>query len=118
MAKRKRVEFKLIGFDTSDEEGKLKKLYLVTIDVTFLYLLTDVLPVRSQDSLMAIKDTLQTLFGSSSQAEGTSSTKRTMLKRHNGKIMTENDVIDQLEQQRRKKNEKKPRTTYRKTSRR
>ncbi|CAF1550300.1 unnamed protein product, partial [Adineta ricciae] len=97
MAKRKRVEFKLIGSDISDEE--------------------DILPERSQDSLTPIKDTLQTLFGSSSQAQETGSTKRTMLKRHNGKIMTENDVIDQLEEQQRKKKEKKPRTTYRKTNR-
>ncbi|CAF1521897.1 unnamed protein product [Adineta steineri] len=117
ITKRRRVAFKLIGFDSSDEESKFEKCYVVIIGTTFLqYILIDIPPAKSQDSLTAIQDTLQTIFTSSSQAQATSSTKRTMLKQTNGKIMTETDVIEQIEEQQRKKNKKKPRATYRKTS--
>ncbi|CAF4497554.1 unnamed protein product [Rotaria sp. Silwood2] len=93
--KNKKVAFKLIGFDTSDEENKS--------------------PDKQRDSLTAIQNTLQTIFSSSSQAAPGTSTKRTMLKQTNGKIMTENDVIEQLEEIRRKKKEKQSRSTNRET---
>ena len=71
---------------------------------------------KPPDPHTAIQNTLKLVFGSSSQAQTTNSTRRTMLKRSDGRIMTENDVIEQLEEQRRKKDEKKPRRTYRKAS--
>ncbi len=67
------------------------------------YIITDTPTTNTQDSLKAITDTLQAIFGASSQQQPINPAKRTLLKRSGGQIMTEKDVIDQLQEQRKKR---------------
>ncbi len=53
---------------------------------------------NSQRSLDAINNTLKMIFGPPSTQSSTKPTKRTVLKRSNGQIMTEKDVIEQMEE--------------------
>ncbi|CAF1140248.1 unnamed protein product [Rotaria magnacalcarata] len=66
---------------------------------------------QSQQSLKAITHTLQAVFAPSLQQTALKPTKRTMLKRSSGQIMTEEDVIKQLEEKRKQKISKQSRST-------
>ncbi|CAF3356891.1 unnamed protein product [Rotaria socialis] len=94
--KRKRVGLQVIGFNTSDEEDAQTK--------------------QSQQSLKAITDTLQAVFAPSLQQKAIKPTKRTMLKRPSGQIMTEEDVIKQLEEKKKEKISKQSRSTARRSN--
>ena len=70
----------------------MKTIFLLddtTVNQSFTY---------SQQSLKAITDTLQTIFGSSKKQLPEKAKKRTVLKRSSGKIMAEADVINQMEE--------------------
>jgi hypothetical protein len=66
--------------------------------------------------MKAITDTLQSVFGVSSKQTPIKSAKRTMLKQSQGQIMTEKDVIVQLEERKNQQNTKKSRPTSRKSN--
>ncbi|CAF4101540.1 unnamed protein product [Rotaria magnacalcarata] len=66
---------------------------------------------QSQQSLKAITHTLQAVFAPSLQQTALKPTKRTRLKRSSGQIMTEEDVIKQLEEKRKQKISKQSRST-------
>lgn len=64
---------------------------------------------NSNEPLDAINHTLKGLFASPSESSSTKSTKKTVLKRPNGQVMTEEDVISQIEE-RNKQNPKRSRS--------
>lgn len=64
---------------------------------------------RSERSLQAINKTLQSMFASTSSDSPQTTTKRTLLKKATGQVMTEQTVIRQLEEQRDRINAKKSR---------
>ena len=66
--------------------------------------------IEQSNSVTAIAATLENVFGRSSQNQASKATKRTVVKRSAGQIMTEQDVIDQIDQKRQE-------TEKRKTSR-
>ena len=70
--------------------------------------------VRRMKTIEAITATLETVFAQSTDNQSNKSTKRTVLKRSAGQIMTEKDVIEQIEEKQRKTSVK---STARKSSR-
>ncbi|CAF4461599.1 unnamed protein product [Rotaria sp. Silwood2] len=85
--KRMKLAFKTVGFDTSDED-------------------VDVVPNLStsnpQTSLQAITDAIQNVFSTPSNKTSKQRSKRTVLNRSNGQIITEKIVIEQLEERKNK----------------
>lgn len=101
--------------DSSEEDDNFDK-YITTISETnfaLYYIQPDVTP---QNSLKAINNTLKTVFAPSSTPSSHKPTKRTVLKRSAGQIMTEKDVIKQMEENMQKKNSKKSKKNTRKSN--
>ncbi len=87
-----------------DEQGSLDIFLISMLQVIFAESMNPKpSSTNSQQSLDAINNTLKKIFGSSPSQSTTKSTKRTVLKRSNGQIMTENDVIEQMEEKNKKK---------------
>jgi hypothetical protein len=78
---------------------------------------TDSIPSQTQQPIEAIMNTLRSVFGSSLETTATS-TKRTLLKRIDGQIVTEKHVIDQMEEKQKKENEKQAKKKSNATKRR
>ncbi|CAF4113637.1 unnamed protein product, partial [Rotaria sordida] len=98
--KRMKLAFKTVGFDTSDED--------------------DVVPNSStsnpQKSLQAITDAIQTVFSTPPDKTPKQRSKRTVLNRSNGQIITEKIVIEQLEERKNKQRSKQSRSNNRTTN--
>lgn len=62
--------------------------------------------VQRMNSIEAITSTLESVFSRSSEQQSNQRAKRTVLQRSSGQIMTEQDVINQIEQQQAKKTKK------------
>ena len=116
--KRKKGSTRLISFDTSDEDGTLSLAQLTSskgipvLDEPTNDMQSTSSKIRQSTSIAAITTTLETMFGQSIREPSAKPTKRTVVKRSIGQIMTEEDVIAQMEE-----NEKKrPKRTYRKSN--
>ena len=101
----KQISLKISSFDVLNESSNINQRTTTVMKTIFLLDDTTVNQsfTYSQQSLKAITDTLQTIFGSSAKQSPEKAKKRTVLKRPSGKIMTEADVINQMEEANTKK---------------
>ncbi|CAF4164659.1 unnamed protein product, partial [Rotaria sordida] len=103
--------------DTSDEDGNIDP-YIITI-VNELFSI-DVVPNSStsnpQKLLQAITDAIQTVFSTPSNETPKQRSKRTVLNRSNGQIITEKIVIEQLEGRKNKQKSKQSGSNSRMTN--
>ncbi|CAF3877399.1 unnamed protein product [Rotaria sp. Silwood2] len=98
--KRMKLALKTVGFDTSDEEDTV----------------SNSLTPNSQNSIQAITNAIQTVFGTQSNKTSKQPSKRTVINRSNGQIITEKIVIEQLEERKNKRNTKRSSSNNRTTS--
>ncbi|CAF5020642.1 unnamed protein product, partial [Rotaria sp. Silwood1] len=96
----------------SNEDGNIDQRIGIMMITVFLLDDTTVnqSSANSQQSLKAITDTLRMVFDSSKQSPGKAK-KRTVLKRPSGQIMTEADVINQIQEAKSKKTYKRSRSS-------
>lgn len=67
-------------------------------------------------SIQAITNVIQTVFGTPSNKTEKKPTKRTVVKRSDGQIITEKNVIEQLEERKNKQKPKRSRSNSRTTT--
>ncbi|CAF1530307.1 unnamed protein product, partial [Rotaria sordida] len=108
----KQISSIISSLNVSNEDGNIDQRIGIMMITVFLLDGTTInqSSANSQQSLKAITDTLRMVFDSSSKQSPGKAKKRTVLKRSSGQIMTEADVINQIEEAKNKKTHKRSRS--------